>query len=220
MGPIYWLTITNSTKTITKKAEYRKYTTISYELTPALQSPPIPHPLPEAAPKQKTSATATAPSQLVFRRRRYRLPDQMASFHRFKLRQGAKWTIERTTPFFSSCDNSPCRHRHRARTKPTYSPPGRSRRPAVGPPVPGLGLIKVQRAGPLLTQSRRFIYVEVIMFGSTQGERILGVEDGPRSIWTMMTNATPPRWRSPKHSREDDVLLRAWTSPAGDQGML
>jgi hypothetical protein len=61
----------------------------------------------------------------------------MASFHRFKLRQGAKWTIRRTTSFFGSCNNSPCRHRHRARKKPTYSSPGRSHRPAVGPPVPG-----------------------------------------------------------------------------------
>jgi hypothetical protein len=37
-----------------------------------------------------TSAATAAPSQLVLRRRRYRLPDQMSSFHRFKLRQGAK----------------------------------------------------------------------------------------------------------------------------------
>ncbi len=75
--------------------------------------------------------------------------------------------------------HSPCRHRHCAGTnlknsakanQPTYSPPGRSRSPAVGPPVPGLVLIKVRRAGPTLTQSRRFIYVEVIVFGSAQDE--------------------------------------------------
>jgi hypothetical protein len=50
------------------------------------------------------SAAATAPSQLVIRRRRYRLPGLVSSFRCFKLRQGAKWTIRQTTPFFSSCD--------------------------------------------------------------------------------------------------------------------
>ena len=41
----------------------------------------------EDRPSLRTSAAATAPLQLVLRRRRYRLPDQMASFRRFKLRQ-------------------------------------------------------------------------------------------------------------------------------------
>jgi hypothetical protein len=35
--------------------------------------------------------------------------------------------------------------------------------------------------GPSLIQARRFIYVEVYMFGSAQNERELGVEDGPHS---------------------------------------
>jgi hypothetical protein len=54
--------------------------------------------------------------------------------------------------------------------QPTYSPPGRSRNPAMGPPVPGLVLVKVRRAGPTLTLSRRFIYLEVVVFGSAQDE--------------------------------------------------
>ncbi len=58
-------------------------------------------------------------------------------------------------------------------------------------------MIKVRRAGPTLTQSRRFIYVEVTVFGSAQDERILGVEDGPHSRWTMMTTTTPHAGASP-----------------------
>jgi hypothetical protein len=49
-------------------------------------------PVHEDCPAVRTSAAATALSQLTLRRRRYRLPDQLPSFHRFKLRQGAKWT--------------------------------------------------------------------------------------------------------------------------------
>jgi hypothetical protein len=138
-------------------------------LAPALQRPPIPRPPTKTVPSLKTSAAATAPSQLVPRRRRYRLPDHVPSFRRFKLRQGAKWTIERSTPFFGNCDirlaaiaTAPGRL--------TYSPPGQSRRPAVGPPVPGLQLVKVRRAGPTLTQLRCIIYVKVVLFGSAQDE--------------------------------------------------
>jgi hypothetical protein len=108
---------------------------------------------------------------------------------------------------------------HTEANQPTYSLPGRSRKSAVGPPVPGLALVKVQRAGPLLTQSRHFIYVEVSVFGSAQDERVLGIEDSPHSRWTMMTTTTPPRRSLPKRISEDDVFLRAWTSPAGDQGL-
>jgi hypothetical protein len=55
----------------------------------------------------------------------YRLPDHMPSFRRCKLRQGAKWT-KATTLFFGSCDNSPCRHHHRAGTNLKNSRRGKS----------------------------------------------------------------------------------------------
>jgi hypothetical protein len=58
-------------------------------------------------------------------------------------------------------------------------------------------LVKVRQAGPTLTQSRRFIYVEVTVFGSAQDGQILGVEDGPHSRWTMMTTTTPRAAASP-----------------------
>ncbi len=58
----------------------------------------------------------------------------------------------------------------RREDQPTYSSPGRSRSPAVGPPVPGLVLVKVRGAGPTHTQLRRFIYLEVVVFGSAQDE--------------------------------------------------
>jgi hypothetical protein len=61
---------------------------------PALQRPQIPRPLTRAVPPLGASAAATAPSQLMLRRRRYRLPDHVPSFRHFKLRQGAKWTIK------------------------------------------------------------------------------------------------------------------------------
>jgi hypothetical protein len=74
-----------------KEAEWKQKEYINY--TPALQSPPIPRPPPKDASRPKTSVTATALSQLVLCRRRYRLPDLVPSFHHFKLRQGAKWTM-------------------------------------------------------------------------------------------------------------------------------
>ncbi len=77
------------------------YETKRSNFAPALQNSQIPRPPTKAVPPLGTSAAATAPSQLVFR---YRLPDQMSSFHRFKLRQGAKWTIDRSTPFIGYCD--------------------------------------------------------------------------------------------------------------------
>jgi hypothetical protein len=61
---------------------------------PALQRPQIPRPPTRAVPPQGASAAATGPSQLVLRRRHYRLPDHVPSFRRFKLRQGAKWTMK------------------------------------------------------------------------------------------------------------------------------
>ncbi len=164
IGRLYWPTITSSTRISVKRLniEISQLLRKTTNFAPALQSPQIPRPSTKAVPLLGTSAAATAPSQRVLRRRRCRLPDQMPSFHRFKLRQGAKWTIGRTTPFFGSCNNSPCRHRHRARTnQPTYSSPGRSRRPASESPVPGLALVCVRRTGPTLTQSRQLIYVEV-----------------------------------------------------------
>jgi hypothetical protein len=76
--------------------EYKLLSTTNF--SPALQQPPIPRPLTKAVPLLRMSATAIAPSQLVLRRRRYRLPDQMPSFHRFKLWQGMKWTIKTDDP--------------------------------------------------------------------------------------------------------------------------
>ncbi len=69
---------------------------------------------------------------------------------------------------------------------------------------------QLQRPRPTLTQARHFIYVEVYMFGSAQHERILGVEDGPHSRWTMMTTTTPPCSHRPKAvGSEDNVLLQS-----------
>jgi hypothetical protein len=42
-----------------------------------------------------------------------------------------------------------------------------------------------------------FCYVKVVLFGSAHDERVLGVEDGPHSRWTMRTTTTPPRQRLP-----------------------
>ncbi len=43
-----------------------------------------------------------------------------------------------------------------------------------------------------------FCYVKVVLFGSTPDERVLGVEDGPHSRWTMKMTTTPPRRCLPK----------------------
>jgi hypothetical protein len=100
-------------KTIMKEAEYKQ--SKSHNLYSSSSATTDFMSAPKAAPQPKTSATAIALSQLVLRRRRYRLPDHVLSFRRFKLWQGAKWTIGKTC-FFGSCDNSPCRHRNSART--------------------------------------------------------------------------------------------------------
>ena len=47
-----------------------------------------------------------------------------------------------------------------------------------------------------------FCYVEVVLFGSTPDERVLGVEDGPHSRWTMKTTTTPPAPAPPEISSE------------------
>jgi hypothetical protein len=94
----------------------------------------------------------------------------MPSFHRFKLRQGAKWTIERSTPFFGICD---------IRLAAIATAPGRNRRTrhpggaVVQPWVPQFQAwywSKCGELGPSLTQSRRFIYVTVVLLGSAQEE--------------------------------------------------
>jgi hypothetical protein len=86
-----------------EKGQIRKHH-ISTNFAPALQRPPIPRPPVKAVPPLGTSAAATAPSQLALRRRRYRLPEHMPSFHRFKLRQGVKWMIRRRPPSSVVCD--------------------------------------------------------------------------------------------------------------------
>jgi hypothetical protein len=89
----------------------------------------------------------------------------MPSFHRFKLRQGAKWTIERSTPFFGICD-----------IRLAAIAPGRTCYPGgavVQPWVPQFQAwywSKCGELGPSLTQSRRFIYVTVVLLGSAQDE--------------------------------------------------
>jgi hypothetical protein len=135
---------------------------------------------------------------------------------------------KRMTTFFGSCNKSPCRHCHRARTGVAPTPKQINQHTcrqgeAVDQPwVPqfqaiGINQIAASWAPPYPVAA--FCYVKVFLFGSAQDERVLGVKDGPHSRWTMMTNTTPPRRRLPKPSSEDDVLLRAWRSPARDQGL-
>ncbi len=123
---------------------------ISSNFSSAPQWPPIPRPLMNVVPPLRTSAAATSLSQLVLRRCRYRLPDLVSSFRHFKLRQGVKWTIKTDDPFFGSCDihlaaiaTAPGQvyKTHAEANQLTYPPPGRYRRPALVPPVPGLALV-------------------------------------------------------------------------------
>jgi hypothetical protein len=112
----------------------------------------------------------------------------------------------RTTSFFGSCNNlltaiatAPGQDKSHAEAyQPTYSSPGRSRRPAVGPPVPGYRLRQIAAIRAPSYPVAAFCYVKVVLFGSTPDERVLGVEDGPHSRWTMKTTTTPPRRRLPK----------------------
>ncbi len=53
-------------------------------------------------------------------------------------------------------------------------------------------------------------YVKEVLFGSGHDERILGVDDGPHSRWTMMTTTTPQRPRLPKPA--------AKTMPSSEHG--
>ncbi len=134
IGRIYWPTITNSMRTNTRKRpniedksriiihrkrpnyETKQRNQQKYRFSPALQRIPASR-QPTKTARREDERRRHRPVAAWLRRRCYRLPDQMPSFHRFKLRQGAKWTIKRTTSFFGSCNNSPCRHRHRTRTK-------------------------------------------------------------------------------------------------------
>ncbi len=58
---------------------------------------------------------------------------------------------------------------HAEANQPTYLPPGRSRRPALVPPIPGLALASVRRtkAPPYPSRGILFIY-KCVLFGSAQ----------------------------------------------------
>jgi hypothetical protein len=84
--------------------------------------------------------------------------------------------------------------------QPTYPPPGRSCWPAMESPVPGLAVVCVRRTGPL--------HYPVTAAYLCDG-RILDVEDGPHSRWTMKTTTTPPCRHRPRAGGEDDVLLQS-----------
>jgi hypothetical protein len=85
----------------------------------SVQGSPTPQSSPKAAPQPKDECHRHRPVATVCR---CRLMDQMPSFRHCKLQQGIKWKIA-TTSFLGSCDNSPCRHRHHARTnQPAYLP--------------------------------------------------------------------------------------------------
>jgi hypothetical protein len=67
---------------------------------------------------------------------------------------------------------------------------------------------------------RRFIYVEVIVFGSVQDDsNIRCRRRPPLQMDDDDDHYAPPRRRFLKASSEDDVLIGAWTSPARDQGL-
>ncbi len=73
---------------------------------------------------------------------------------------------------------------------------------AVGQPwVPQFQAIGIRQIAAIRAPAypvTAFCYVKVVLFGSTPDERVLGVEDGPHSRWTMKTTTTPPRRRLPK----------------------
>jgi hypothetical protein len=79
----------------------------------SVQRTPASQPFPEAAPQPKTSATATAPSQLYSAIAAIACRISCPVSAALSYREGAKWMLGMTS-FFGICDNSPCRHRHRS----------------------------------------------------------------------------------------------------------
>ncbi len=86
---------------------------------------------------------------------------------------------------------------HAVANQPTYSPPGRSHRPASVPPIPGLALVIMRRTK---AQSRRFIYVEVFCLAPPRRTSITWWRRPPLP-WTMRKTTTPPVQVSPQGGR-------------------
>jgi hypothetical protein len=114
LADYYKIGIGIRTNTIANKQKSHNLESSPVQGLPTPQSPP------KGAQQPKDRRHSHRPVAAVYHHCHSRLLDQMPNFPHCELQQGTKWTIA-TTSFLESCDNSSCRHRHRAGTnQPAY----------------------------------------------------------------------------------------------------